>query len=56
MTEQMNVLSEGMSKDELDTAKEIRRRQLEQEFGSYNFVVIRKELFRFQRIINSIFM
>lgn len=45
MTEQMNVLSEGMSNEELDTAKEIRRRQLEHEFGSYNFVVIRKELF-----------
>ena len=45
MTEQMMQMSEEMALEELTTEKELRRRELEQAFGSYNFVVVRKELF-----------
>lgn len=45
MTEQMMPTSEEMTFEELTTEKELRRRELEQAFGSYNFVVVRKELF-----------
>ena len=45
MTEQMILPSEELTDEELLTAKEMRRQELEQAFGSYNFVVIRKELF-----------
>lgn len=41
----MTQSSDGMNADELATAKEIRRQDLEKAFGSYNFVVVRKELF-----------
>ena len=33
------------SEEEIATAKELRRRELEKAFGSYHFVVVRKELF-----------
>ena len=49
MTEQMMSLSEEMTAEDLITAKEVRRRELEQAFGNYNFVVVRKELFAHQR-------
>ena len=45
MTEQMNLPSEEMTEDELATAKELRRQEIENAFGSYKFVVVRKELF-----------
>ena len=45
MTEQMMPTNEEMTLEELTTEKELRRRELEQAFGSYNFVVVRKELF-----------
>ena len=45
MTEQMMQMSEEMALEELTTEKELRRRELEQAFGRYNFVVVRKELF-----------
>lgn len=41
----MTQSSDGMNADELATEKEIRRQELEKAFGSYNFVVVRKELF-----------
>ena len=41
----MMPTSEEMALEELTTEKELRRRELEQAFGSYNFVVVRKELF-----------
>ena len=41
----MMPTSEEMTFEELTTEKELRRRELEQAFGSYNFVVVRKELF-----------
>lgn len=37
--------SNEMTAEELSTAKEIRRLELQNAFGSYNFVVVRKELF-----------
>lgn len=43
--EQMNLPGEQLTDEELATAKEIRRQELEKAFGSYNFVVVRKELF-----------
>ena len=49
ITEQMIPSSDKMTVEEIATAKEIRRRELEQAFGSYNFVVVRKELFAHQR-------
>ena len=49
MTEQMMPTSEEMALEELTTEKELRRRELEQAFGSYNFVVVRKELFAYLR-------
>ena len=42
MTEQMVPTSEEMTFEELTTEEELRRRELEQAFGSYNFVVVRK--------------
>lgn len=45
MTEQMILPSEGITDDELATAKELRRQEIEKAFGSYKFVVVRKELF-----------
>ena len=45
MTEQMIALSDKILTEEIATAKELRRRELEQEFGNFNFVVVRKELF-----------
>lgn len=45
MTEQMNLLSEEITENELASAKEVRRQEIEKAFGSYRFVVVRKELF-----------
>ena len=45
MTEQLKAPSDEIIAEELATAKELRRRELEQEFGNFNFVVVRKELF-----------
>lgn len=45
MTEQMNLPSEDVTAEELATAKELRRQELEKAFGNFRFVVIRKELF-----------
>lgn len=45
MSEQMIPPSEVMTAEKLITAKEMRRRDLEQAFGNYRFVVVRKELF-----------
>ena len=41
----MSQPSEEMSAAEIASARELRRRELEKAFGSYNFVVVRKELF-----------
>lgn len=45
MTEQMNLLSEEITENELASAKEVRRQEIEKAFGGYRFVVVRKELF-----------
>ena len=45
MTEQMNPPSEEITEEELATAKELRRQEIEKAFSSYKFVVVRKELF-----------
>lgn len=47
--EQMTPQHEELKVEELSTAKEERRRELEQSFGSFNFKVVRKELFAHQR-------
>ncbi len=47
--EQMDPQHEDLKLDELSTAKEERRRELEQLFGSFHFKVVRKELFAHQR-------
>ena len=41
----MSQPREEMSTTEIAGARELRRRELEKAFGSYNFVVVRKELF-----------
>lgn len=45
MTEQMNLPSEEITDEELATAKELRRQEMEKAFSSYKFLVVRKELF-----------
>lgn len=45
MTEQMNLPSEEITEEELATAKELRRQEIEKAFSSYKFLVVRKELF-----------
>ena len=48
MTEQTTPLCEEFTKEEILTAKEMRRQELENSFGRLKFLVIRKELFAHQ--------